>query len=105
MLEWIPDLLEFLIEIPEIVAGIKERRFSRRWRACALQTHRRDSHADRGCCAGLVCIARRRGVFPNCLPLCGNCRTFLGDIYAFSHSTPALKREITYNRRRLTWIR
>ena len=33
MLEWIPDLLEFLIEIPEIVAGIKERRFSRRWRA------------------------------------------------------------------------
>ena len=35
MLEWIPDLLEFLIEIPEIVAGIKERRFSRRWRALA----------------------------------------------------------------------
>ena len=33
MLEWIPDLFEFLIEIPEIVAGIKERRFSRRWRA------------------------------------------------------------------------
>ena len=30
MLEWIPDLLEFLIEIPEIVTGIKERRFSRR---------------------------------------------------------------------------
>lgn len=35
MLEWIPDLLVFLIEIPEIVAGIKERRFSRRWRALA----------------------------------------------------------------------
>ena len=35
MLEWIPDLLEFLIEIPEIVAGIKERRFSRRWLALA----------------------------------------------------------------------
>ena len=35
MLEWISDLLEFLIEIPEIVAGIKKRRFSRRWRALA----------------------------------------------------------------------
>ena len=33
MLEWIPDLLEFLIDIPEIVAGIKARRFLRRWRA------------------------------------------------------------------------
>ena len=32
MLEWIPDLLELLIDIPEIAVGIQKRQFSKRWR-------------------------------------------------------------------------
>ena len=33
MLELLPDLLEFLLEIPEFVAGLRKRRFLRHWRA------------------------------------------------------------------------
>lgn len=33
MLELLPDLLEFLLEIPEFIAGIRKRRFLRHWRA------------------------------------------------------------------------
>ena len=33
MLELLPDLLEFLLGIPEFVAGLRKRRFLRHWRA------------------------------------------------------------------------